>query len=85
MVMAPTKQERKKKSIDKTNESKKEKDLEITTENKDEPKTIIKQTSEYDFDKLNFKLVGRLLAFSLVIFLTFATRLYNLSLPRHIW
>lgn len=81
--MAPTKKEKKSKVADKINEPKEEKE---TTEKKaDKPaKTLVKQAGN-DFTHLNFKLLGRILAFLCIVFLTFATRLYNLSVPRLIW
>ncbi|XP_031568277.1 protein O-mannosyl-transferase 2-like isoform X2 [Actinia tenebrosa] len=82
MVMAPTKKEKKRKSADKTNGPKEEKEI-TTTVKKEEPKAIVKQAGN-DFENLNLKILGRILAFLCIVVLSFATRLYNLSVPRHI-
>lgn len=83
MVMAPTKKEKKSKVANKTNEPKEEKET-TTGKKDDETKTVVKQTGN-DFEHLNSKLLRRILVFLCIVFLTFATRFYKLSVPRHIW
>ncbi|XP_048585823.1 protein O-mannosyl-transferase 2 isoform X2 [Nematostella vectensis] len=48
------------------------------------PEIIVKQHKQLEVLRLRIYLLARLLAFSVVVFLTFATRLYKLSEPRHI-
>lgn len=82
--MAKFKVDKKDTTPEKPNEKQAKKDVKTVQE--PEVKTV-QNGSDIEAEKIlnDMKFLSRLLAFILVLFLSFATRFYNLSDPTHIW